>query len=281
MFAHGIGLGLFEPKKLNWFDKEGWERLGYKVDDGHSEGTIILSRYPIHRFEDIKIKSSVEIINNINIDNIILTIRNLMDENSDIHPDDIAIIFIDDNKEIYSYIDKLSLSINRQLNWLVARGYETKEVIRDHIYITNPNNVKGLEFPFVICITNKIIDSYRYRNTLYTMLTRSFLKSFLMVENNDGLEIFRDGLQMINSKSYIETKIPTSDERKEIEQTLLKYQDDINMSYKDFLESIFEEIKINDIKTKERLEEALLQTSFDKFDREKTMAFINANKSFY
>lgn len=281
MFAHGIGLGLFEPKKLNWFDKEGWERLGYKVDAGHSEDTIILSRYPIHRFEDIKIKSSVEIINNINIDNIIRTIRNLIDENSDIHPDDIAIIFIDDNKEIYSYIDKLSLSINRQLNWLVARGYETKEVIRDHIYITNPNNVKGLEFPFVICITNKIIDSYRYRNTLYTMLTRSFLKSFLMVENSDGLEIFSDGLHMINSQSYIETKIPTSDERKEIEQTLLKYQDDINMSYKDFLESIFEEIKISDVKTKERLEEALLQTSFDKFDREKTMAFINANKSFY
>ena len=32
MFAHAVGLGLFEENKLNWFDKQGWENLGYKTN---------------------------------------------------------------------------------------------------------------------------------------------------------------------------------------------------------------------------------------------------------
>ncbi|MBX2913814.1 MAG: ATP-binding domain-containing protein [Cyclobacteriaceae bacterium] len=66
------------------------------------------------------------------------------------------------------------------------RAYESKSKVEDTIYITNPNNVKGLEFPFVICLTGTINDSYRYRNILYTMLTRSFLQSYLLVQNPKG-----------------------------------------------------------------------------------------------
>ena len=51
-----------------------------------------------------------------------------------------------------------------------GRTDETKSATEDSVYITNANNVKGLEFPFVICITKKILGQHKYRNSLYTCL---------------------------------------------------------------------------------------------------------------
>ena len=282
MFAHSIGLGLFEKNKLNWFENEGWERLGYKVQENKNAKTLRLSRYPIKRFDDLEIDSSVIIVNNTMISNVCNIIENLQKENPDIQPDDIAIILIDDNKEIYTYIDKLCLAINKVFGWSVSRGYESKETVANHLYITNPNNVKGLEFPYVICITHRIMDSYRYRNTLYTMLTRSFLQSFLLVTQNDKLDVFSGGLNIINSDLYIETSIPTEEQKDKMKQTLLKYQEEeSSLSYKDFIEAIFIEQGIVDEKVKEALLTALSKTTFDRFDKEQTVQFIDINKKFY
>lgn len=166
MFAHSLGLGLFEDKKLNWFDNKGWERLGYKVQESRDKNSIRLSRYPIHRFDGLDIESSVVVYNDTNISRVCNILKKLRDDNSDLKPDDIAIIIIDDNKNSYTYIDRMCFSINRELGWSAVRGYESKQTIQNHIYVTNPNNVKGLEFPYVICITSKILDTYRYRNTI-------------------------------------------------------------------------------------------------------------------
>lgn len=281
MFAHGIGLGLFENNKLNWFDNKGWERLGYKVQEDKNSKTLKLSRYPIKRFDELELDKSVVIINNTMVRSVCDIIKKLRVDNNDIQPDDIAIILIDDNKEIYTYIDKLCLAINTTFGWSVSRGYESKEAASNHLYITNPNNVKGLEFPYVICITHRIMDSYRYRNTLYTMLTRSFLQSFLLVTQNDKLNIFSEGLNKINSDLYIETSIPTNRQKDEIKRTLLKYQEDNNLSYKDFIEDIFTEQGIVDERVKDALLTALSKTTFDRFDKEQTIQFIEINKSFY
>lgn len=125
------------------------------------------------------------------------------------------------------------------------------------------------------------MDSYRYRNTLYTMLTRSFLQSFLLVTQNDKLNIFSEGLNKINSDLYIETSIPTNRQKDEIKRTLLKYQEDNNLSYKDFIEDIFTEQGIVDERVKDALLTALSKTTFDRFDKEQTIQFIEINKSFY
>lgn len=282
MFAHSIGLGLFEENKLNWFDKDGWERLGYKVAENRNNETIRLSRYPIKRFGGLDIKDSVIIDKNTHISNVCRIIDNLRIENPDLKPDDIAIILIDDNKDIYQYIDKLCLEINRKLEWSASRGYESKEVIEDRIYISNPNNVKGLEFPYVICITNRIKDSYKYRNILYTMLTRSFLQTFLLVSDDTNLGKFIDGLNMINTNQYIETTIPTKKQIQAIHQTLVQYQEgDENLSYRDFLDAIFVEQEITDDKVKDALIQALSKTNFDRFDKEKTSQFVELNKKYF
>jgi superfamily I DNA and RNA helicase len=77
----------------------------------------------------------------------------------------------------------LVVDIENQYGWEVNRAYESKSVIPNTILLSNTNNVKGLEFPFVICITDTIRYSYNFRNTLYAMLTRSFIQSVLIVTN--------------------------------------------------------------------------------------------------
>ena len=51
MFAHSIGLGLFENPPLNWLTDMEWEACGYKVI---RENNFKLTREPLRRFEDIQ-----------------------------------------------------------------------------------------------------------------------------------------------------------------------------------------------------------------------------------
>ena len=225
MFAHAVGLGLFEPQKLNWFEKDGWENLGYKTD--YSEkGYLKLTRLPIKRFEEIEAEQSVQIINDTRIGKVVEIIRMLKEQNPTMMPGDLAIILLDDNKDIYNYIDQLCIKINNVFGYKISRGYESKSAKEDAVYITNPNNVKGLEFPFVICITQRIQNTYRYRNSLYTMLTRSFLQSYLLVTSKEGLDIQNQGLAYINKYRSVRTTIPNEEQRKNIQQTVLELQFD-------------------------------------------------------
>lgn len=82
--------------------------------------------------------------------------------------------------------------------------------------------------------------------------------------------------------SYNETSIPTEEQKDKMKQTLLKYQEEeSSLSYKDFIEAIFIEQGIVDEKVKEALLTALSKTTFDRFDKEQTVQFIDINKKFY
>jgi superfamily I DNA and RNA helicase len=207
-------------------------------------------------------------------------LKEIQKDNPSVKADDIAIIILDDNKQIYDYIDRLCYNISDVLKWNVNRAYESKTQEDNAVYITNPNNVKGLEFPFVICITGSIKNTYKYRNILYTMLTRSFIQSYLLVQNHDNLEVQEKGLNMINQEKYIASIEPTNKEKEDIKQTLVKLQENTNLSYKDFLNGIFDELKIK-FAVRKKIEKALLETDIEKFDKEQTINFINANKGFY
>jgi len=282
MFAHAIGMKLFESKKLNWFEDPYWEAIGYKLQRTKNSRVVHLSREPIRRFEDLELENfeSVVVKHTTAIKSVIEILKAIQDKHPTVTPNDVAIIVLDKNQSMYSYMDSLSLAISEQIGWEVNRAYESKAKIYNSLYITNPNNVKGLEFPFVLCLSAIIVDSYRFRNILYTMLTRSFIQSYLLVQNPKGLDIFEKGLEGINKNRAIETIEPTDEEKEEIKNTLVKLQKDGNISYKDFLEQIFVELKIEK-KHREKFEMALLQTDIEKFNKEKTVKFINANKEFY
>ena len=97
----------------------------------------------------------INIIPNTNVNNEILNIiESLQAEYKDIIPEDIAIIFIDDDNSVYSDIQKLELLINKRFKYKVNKSYETKARESGAIFISNANNVKGLEFPFVICVSS-------------------------------------------------------------------------------------------------------------------------------
>lgn len=280
MFAHAVGLGLFEENKLNWFDKAQWENLGYKTEY-EEDGYLKLRRNPIKRFEEIETDKSLEIYNDTRLNRVKEIIHGLIETNPDLKPGDIAIIVVDDTKNIYEYMDNLCYTINSEFGYKVVRGYETKSATEDAVYITNANNVKGLEFPYVICITHKILNSYRYRNSLYTMLTRSFIKSFLLVTDSTLLQTLKDGYQYINDNKCVRTHIPTNEQQANIKRQIVEVKTEQNESYQDVLESVFDELGITDSQKKTHLTRALEITHIDKFDRDLVKRFIEMNQSYY
>lgn len=281
MFAHSIGMGLFEKKKLNWLKDKEWKASGYKIK--RSGKDITLSREAIRRFEDLDIENiqSMNIKKYENIKQVIKIINNIKNENPTVKPDDIAIIVLDDNKTIYDFMYELKYEIMNKLEWEVNSAYESKKKIKNQLFISNKNYVKGLEFPFVICITNKIQDNYKYRNTLYTMLTRSFIQSFLLVKDDTNLKVQKDGLEIINNKKYIKTIEPTEEEKEKIKNTISLLQEEKNISFKEFLLKIFDECQVNREKQK-NLQNMINSNDLlkDSFDREQIKDFIYRNEEY-
>lgn len=275
MFAHAVGMGLFEKQKLNWIYDDILKPTGYTknvVGD-----MVLFSRQPLTRFdEEIPVDDvSVEIRNSTSLDSIFSIIDSIQEKYSGVVAKDIAIIFLDKGREVYSAMDDLRFAIRRRYNWRANVLVDSKCLSDDCLTITNANNAKGLEFTFVICITKEIVADYKYRNGLYTMLTRSFLKSYLCVQNGENLKCLINGLKIINEKHYIQTNQPTEDELKRMEINRKRFIESQNLSYAEFLNKIFDEQKIE---KKQRLKlKKVLETLDLGFDTEKIVQAIQSN----
>ena len=280
MFAHAVGMGLFDVKKLNWLTDEHWKASGYKIER-RINSEVHLYREPVKRFEDIDDTFKSMIIQKYEkYTDVVDIIEKIKKENDTVTPDDIAIIILDDSKKIYEHIDKLEFQIRDKLRWEINRAFDSKNRVPNTIFMSNKNNVKGLEFPFVICLTNGILNDYKYRNTLYTMLTRSFLQSYLLAINFDSMDLQINGLEYINRENHIKTIEPSEEEKIRIQQNLLRIKEEKNISYYDFLTEIFNDLKI-DSKCRKKLEEPINNAIDDKFNKDLIIKFINANKEFY
>ncbi len=243
MFAHAFGMGLFEKPKIRWLEEKEWRDCGYLVKKENSN--LILSREPIRRFEDLDDgMESLEVIETKAIvKEILRLITNLKSENQTITPDDIGIVFIDDSKKNYQTADELEFLIGDHFGWEVNKGYESKEKITNSVFITNKNNAKGLEFPFVICISSRIKNGLSYRNTVYTMLTRSFLKTFFLLETPLS-ESVKKGLAHIMNKKEMIIEEPSEKEKTEIRMRFKEQKNILNKDLKESLKSILEEMNI-------------------------------------
>lgn len=252
MFAHGIGMGLFEEKKLRWLQDEEWKACGYSIEKYDNDKTYILKREPLRRFEDIdqsdlhstqiiRVKSDQE--NNIN-DTIMSIIRNIIAENPTVQPDDIGIIFIGSNKAGYDLANTLEYKLAKDFGWQLNKAYESKEKLKNKVFISNQNNVKGLEFPFVICISWYISDLLNERNALYMMLSRSFIQSYLVASDygDDKLNLIEGGLNWINDNNSLRVTVPSEEEQKGI-NTSIDYSGDQQSLY-DLLNNIFDELNV-------------------------------------
>lgn len=282
MFAQAAGMGLFENKKLNWLSDEEWKASGYIIKRD-SDNAVRLYREPVRRFDELE-ADDVLSMNIFNVktntaSKIMDLLKIIIKQNPTVNPDDIAIILMDNDNSIYKLADVLELEIAKYFSWGVNKGYESKEKIQNKIFVSNRNNVKGLEFPFVLCVTNKILSDLKYRNTLYTMLTRSFIQSFLLVADEYHVKQLENGLQIINSDRCIKTIQPTEEERRKIKNTIIKLKQGYNVSYKEFLTGIFDELRI-DSKHRKRFEKIISESLDDKFNRDDVIDVITANKKF-
>lgn len=248
MFAHAVGMGLFEIPTINWLDENGWNACGYNTEvNGRN---YVLSRERVLRFEELD-EPQLEFTKIIPSDemglmsDIVNTLQQIIENHPDVKPDDIAIIFTKNklSKADYDFIASLQSIIYSEFNWNSSVTYKEKRINEKKLTISNKNNIKGLEFPFVICIANHIVSrEFTLRNTLYMSLTRSFLTSYLIIEklgNEKIIETFIEGLSMVQQQNKIETLQPTPQERATQRRLLSEIREPKKSQY-EVLEEIFE-----------------------------------------
>ena len=230
MFAHSIGLGLFEKPKLRWLTDEQWKAYGYNIEVNGDQ--YKLSREKLLRFEDINDngESSIELVNSDVFqpygirDSIITIINDLKNSYESFSVNDIAIVFLaNKNNSVVEQANHIAFSIEEEFGWEANIAFESREKVDNRVFISTRNHVKGLEFPFVICVANNLQTSQSYRNSLYMLLTRSFLKSYLVLSDNKNpgiIERYNQNLEIINDKNRIEVTKPSEEEIAEMDNTL-------------------------------------------------------------
>lgn len=282
MGAHAIGMGLFE-KKLRWLTDEEWEACGYNIEK--ENGYYNLSRKPLRRFEDIEnnTQNGIKIIQKTDSDyekEIIKIIDDLIKNNPTIEPDDIGIVFLENLPVNYKLAIKLQLIIKDKFDWDVNIGYETKEKIKNKVFISNKNNVKGLEFPFIISIMqNPLINNFQIRNSIYMMLTRSFLTSYFIIPKISKYEKeIIEGINFVNSNEYLHILEPSQEEKENLNNTIIN-RENIYKSQYDIVTEIMEELDIIPKKRK-ALYEIVKTIAKNETDREKLYDIITTNLGF-
>ena len=199
MFAQFLGFGLQERPVIKWFeDDEAWKTSGYIFNKSSNDGKIEyeFSREPINRFNDFNdypIQPTVLKYTNSD-DEILSELINILDElrkeHKDITPGDIGIVFISKGNRGYKLADMISSLLEQKFNWESQKIYESRYKSRenDKVFISNQNNVKGLEFSFMIGIVlDEIKQDIESRNTIYMLMTRSFLTSYLILGNSNKI----------------------------------------------------------------------------------------------
>lgn len=218
MFSHALGMGLFEQPVLRWLKPAEWDSCGYTYTE--SNGRASLSRDPLRRFEDIPpdFKSTTihTLAKDISIANQILSIvRDLINRYPSIQQGDIAVIFLDKDNYIYDSITQLTSKVKSTLGWDVNVSFETKTRDPEKFFISNINNAKGLEFPFVICFAQNINRQPSFRNAIYTMMARSFLESHLILSSFADAKVVKnlnEGLELLTKNNFMDVRVPAQAE---------------------------------------------------------------------
>lgn len=283
MFAHSIGMALFEENKLAWFEENEWQNLGYSLE--LLQGDLVhLRREPIRRFNefDIDYQSMFLIKEQNTSESILKVIRNIKESFPSVLAEDIAIIGLDNDNEMFDLLGKLEFVIQEEFEWNVNCVHESKKHISGAVHLTNSNNVKGLEFPFVICFSKKIQKGRHYRNVLYTMLTRSFIQSYFIVESEENLREQEEGLRIINEYAYIETHEPTSEEKKKIHSAMYSFEAEKRKTSSEILNEVFTELRIQNGEKRRKIRNALREASqVDLMNKEDVRDFIETIQLYF
>jgi len=218
MFSHALGMGLYETPVLRWLKEHEWDACGYSYLE--SGGRAIIKRDPLGRFEDIPEDYKSTVIHQVHsgeqiAESILRIVESIKNRHESISQGDIAVLFLDRGNYIYDVISELAGKVTSQLGWDVNISFETKISDASKFFISNINNAKGLEFPFVICFAMDLNRSTSFRNGLYTMMTRSFLESHLVLgrpSDSGLLSRLEEAIEYMNRYGQMDLRIPSAEE---------------------------------------------------------------------
>ena len=238
LFSHIIGFGLLERPVVRWLEDNEWEMAGYEISQPDDKKMVTLKRENIKRFEGSDNLSNIKSIKmykeeSISADSISKAIDDIKEQNQDIKASDIAIIFTYYNQRTTRpFAKELGKRLWSDYSWDYVLVPEDKRIGDDNeVTITNINNVKGLEFPFVIIVDNQELKpiskglskdeigrEIRKRNALYMALTRSFISSYLItfsnnkISSSDYIDMLLKATEILSEKPVIRVKKPDNDE---------------------------------------------------------------------
>lgn len=283
MFAHVVGFGLLERPVVRWLSDDEWKACGYileKEDDIYS-----FSREPLKRFETIKdtissIKISVPNQKNY-LEKVLVAIDDIKEKNPTVEPGDIGVVFLENNDDNYRLAEELVIKVNQKYGWSSIKGYEVKNKKKDTLFISNRNNIKGLEFPFIICITTTPLrKNTTIRNSLYMMLTRSFITSYLILseENGELNSKLGSAIKEINETGYLKVIEPKPDDI--MDKSKLMLEANGNKSQFEIVEDILQSLEITDFTLKKKMHSLVNVMLKESVDKDKIYTLINNNIDF-
>lgn len=257
MFSQFLGFGLKDNPMIKWLDDDSWRASGYTFNKEH-DGTSTyyqFSREPIKRFNDVDDSSIVptELFSKTNNEDILCKVREILLEIKEkfpnVEPGDIGIVFLSHKNTGYELANMISAMIIKEFDWKTQKIYEGPNRIRrkKKVFISNQNNIKGLEFSFLIGIVlDKITDDIEIRNTVYMMLTRSFLTSYLILglSNTQVYSTYKPLLDEILETGKAKIKEPLPDEV--IKEEALKIMVEGSLTFEQKVEQVLKEKNLFD-----------------------------------
>lgn len=285
MMAHIIGFGLLERPVVRWLEDREWEACGYQIEKNENKYTLY--REPLKRFENLtesdneSIKIGIMPESSDPIVEVMKAIDEIRTENPTVEPDDIGIVFLENSDANFELAERIAIEADSKYGWQSIKGYESKDKKRGSLFISNRNNVKGLEFPFVICVTTQSLTmNTMLRNSLYMMLTRSFLTSYLILSSRNGdlNTILSSAARELNVNGTITIDKPNPDEVMDTRELMLEASG--NKSQYEIVEEILLSLNVENIKRKKQLHSIVNVMLNDSVDQEKIYNLIVSNIDF-
>lgn len=257
MFSQFLGFGIKDNPMIKWLDDDSWRASGYTFSKENITNSIYyrFSREPINRFNDVDNSSIVptelfletdntEILNRVK--NILLDIKSKF---PNVEAGDIGIVFLSHKNTGYELANMISSMIIEDFDWETQKIYEGPNRVRrkNKVFISNQNNIKGLEFSFLIgVVLDKITDNVEIRNTVYMMMTRSFLTSFLILGSSNSQVYFtyKPLLDEILETGEVRVKEPSPDEV--IKEEVLKVMVEGTLTFEQKVEQVLKDNELYD-----------------------------------
>ena len=172
-------------------------------------------------------------------------------------------IFLDSYDNTTTIASSLEHKIRNdsELGWRVNNAIVTKESEQGALFISNKNNVKGLEFPFVICVTQGFYPSSSFRNSLYMVLTRSFLQSYLILSSTGVTPEFLVRIQNEAEKIQSSNELVVQKPQNIASDTPIDYEGSLQTLY-DRIERILDHEKITDDNVRTSIHKKMAENAY-------------------